>query len=139
MHQIPLSALKPGTILRVTSNRVPVVKHWGVVDWFQDENGQPRMWHSQKGDSLRCTPFAAFSSGQPLCEVVWVPDSLELQNSIIWRLRSKEGLRWNLAEANCEQVVRWALEGKSRSEQLEFGALAILIGLAVGLVWARAK
>lgn len=139
MDIIPLWALKPGTILRVTSTRLSVVKHWGVVDWFQDENGQPRMWHSQKRDALRCTSFAEFSGGQPQCEVVWVPETREQQCSIIYRLRSREGLRWNLAEANCEQVVRWALEGKPKSEQLEFGMVAVFIGLVVGLVWAGAK
>lgn len=133
MLEIPSNRFLPGTILTVRSTRFPAIKHWGVVDWQLDENGQPGMWHSQKADVLRCTDYLYFSSGQP-CEVLWVPKTREQQNYIIERLRSKTGLSWNLAGANCEQVVRWALEGRPRSQQLEVGFAITLIALFVGLV-----
>ncbi len=133
MLQIPSTSFLPGTILTVRSSRFPVIKHFGVVDWQLDDNGQPSMWHSQKSDVLRCTNYLYFSSGQP-CEVLWIPQSREQQTYVIERLRSKTGLPWNLAQANCEQVVRWALEGRPRSKQLEVGFAMTLFALLVGLV-----
>jgi hypothetical protein len=126
----------PGTILTVRSTRFPAIKHWGVVDWQLDDSGQPGMWHSQKSDVLRCTDYTYFSSGEP-CEVLWVPQSREQQTYIIERLRSKAGLPWHLATANCEQVVRWALEGKPRSGQLEVGFMLTVFALGVGLVASK--
>jgi hypothetical protein len=133
MTQVPSNGFLPGTILTVRSTRFPAIKHWGVVDWLLDENGQPSMWHSQKSDVLRRTDHLYFSSGQP-CEVLWVPQTREQQTYIIERLRSKTGLPWNLARANCEQVVRWALEGRPRSQQLEAGFVLALSAIFVGLV-----
>jgi hypothetical protein len=115
----------PASILRVPSVRFPGVMHWGVADWEFDQVGQRAMWHSQKGDSLRRTDYAYFSSGQPF-HVLWTPQTYEQQVWVIERLRSKEGLPWNLATANCEQVVRWAVEGTARSEQLGVGLLAAI-------------
>lgn len=128
---VPSGDLVPGSILRVASLRFPGVKHWGVVDWEFDENGQRKMWHSQKNDVLRCTNFAYFSSGQPV-EILWVPTGYAQQVWVIERLRSKEGLPWHLATANCEQVVRWAVEGTARSEQLTVGfGIALLAGALI--------
>ena len=105
----------PGRIRRVTSTRFPGVWHWGVEDWWPDVNGQPRMWHAQKGDVMRCTSYAEFSSGQ-LSEIVWTPQTYAERVSVIL-----EGLPWNLSSANCEQVVRWAVEGRAYSVQLAIG------------------
>lgn len=136
MIQIPSNSFVPGSILTVRSTRFPAIKHWGVVDWQLDENGQPRMWHSQKSDVLRCSNYAYFSSGEP-CEVLWIPQTREQQVFIIERLRSKTGLPWNLAQANCEQVVRWAVEGRPHSEQLAVGFAVTLFAVAVGLAASR--
>src|SRR5712691_3776486 len=118
----------PGRIRRVASTRFPGVWHWGVEDWWPDVNGQPHMWHTQKGDVLRCTSHAEFSSGQP-SHVVWTPQTYAERVSVIQRLQSIEGLPWNLSSANCEQVVRWAVEGRAYSVQLAFGvAIAFFAG-----------
>ena len=130
IQSVPSENLVPGSILRVASLRLPGVKHWGVVDWAFDENWQRKMWHSQKADVLRSTNFAYFSSGLPV-EILWVPATYEQQVWVIERLRSKEGLPWHLATANCEQVVRWAVEGTPRSEQLTVGVWAALLAGAL--------
>jgi len=87
------------------------------------------MWHAQKNDVLRCTSYAEFSFGQP-SEIVWTPQTYAHQVSVIQRLQSIEGTPWNLATANCEQVVRWTVEGRAYSEQLNAGvAIAALVGV----------
>jgi len=129
----PSDAILPASILRVPSMRFPGVMHWGVADWDFDEIGQRAMWHSQKGDCLRRTDYAYFSSGQPF-QLLWTPQNYDQQVWVIQRLRSKEGLPWNLATANCEQVVRWAVEGTARSEQLGVGLLAATAAGAVILL-----
>ncbi len=132
MNEIPIASLRPGTVLTVSSTRFPLVRHWGVVGYGRDYKGCPRVWHSQKSDTLRCTDFEFFSSGQQ-CNIERVLDR-QLAHSVIERLKSKEGLPWHLTQANCEMVVRWAIEDKPRSQQLEVGALAVLavvVGIAV--------
>lgn len=136
MIRKPANSFIPGSILTVRSTRFTAIKHWGVVDWQFDENGQPRMWHSQKSDVLRCTDYAYFSSGEP-CEELWIPKTRDQQRLIIERLRSKTGLPWHLTAANCEQVVRWAIDGSPRSGQLEVGFALTLLAVAVGVTAFR--
>jgi len=133
MNEIPFPSLKPGTILTVRSTQLPLVKHWGVVAYGRDQQGQPRIWHSQKSDVLRCTDFEQFSARQA-CEIVWTPQNAEQAHQVLQRLESKQGLRWHLTQANCEMVVRWAVEGRAVSHQLGFGTLVaagIVIAVAV--------
>jgi hypothetical protein len=123
MNHVSLKTLTPGTILKVRSVRFPAVMHWGVVGYGQDLNGYPVVWHSQKSDTLRCTDFLSFSAGQT-CAIFRTPSNSYEAYSIITRLRSKEGLSWHLTKANCEMVVRWAVQDKAVSDQLAVGALA---------------
>jgi len=127
----------PGRIRRVASTRFPGVMHWGVEDWWPDMNGQPRMCHAQKGDVLRCTSYAEFSSGQP-SHIVWTPQTYAQRVSVIQRLQSIEGLPWNLSSANCEQVVRWAVEGRAYSDQLAVGVAIAFFAGAAALLASRA-
>ena len=71
MNEVPIENLRPGTVLTVRSTRMPAVMHWGVIGYGRDSKGYPLVWHSQKSDCLRCTPFDGFSAGQP-CEILQV-------------------------------------------------------------------
>ena len=130
MSEIPVESLKPGTVLRVRSLQFPLVMHWGVVGYGRDSQGHPRVWHSQKSDVVRCTDFEEFSAVQS-CEILWVPANPGETHRVIQRLQSKEGLPWHLTQANCEMVVRWAVENNAVSHQLGFGALAVIGIVAV--------
>lgn len=131
MSIVAIERLTPGTVLTVRSTRMPAVQHWGVVGYGSDYRGYPFVWHSQKSDCLRCTEFEEFSSGQP-CEILRVltpPEGMR----VIQRLESKQGLPWHFTQANCEMVVRWAVEDQPVSGQLAVGALAALFiaGIAI--------
>jgi len=129
---VPDASQLAGRIRRVPST-IPGVWHWGVEGWSRDVNGEPTIWHAEKNDVLRCTTYAEFSCGQP-SEILWTPQTYEQQVSVIQRLQSIEGLPWNLATANCEQVVRWAVEGRAHSEQLTAGiAIVGVVGLVAFL------
>lgn len=130
-QRIPLMSLPPGTVVKVRSTRFPAIMHWGVVGYGHDRHGYPVVWHSQKSDTLRCTDWWAFSAGQS-CEVerFVTPQQAQL---IIQRLRSRQGLHWHLTAANCEMIVRWAVENNFVSYQLNFGVLALL---AAGALYA---
>ena len=117
----------PGRIRRVPIAEWPGFWHWGIEGWRRDVNGQPTMWHSPKGGAVRCTTYEDFSRGQ-VSEILWTPETHEQQVSVLDRIKSIQGLPWHLTAANCEQVVRWAVDGKPRSEQLEH------VGLFAGLV-----
>jgi len=133
---IPVNQLRPGTALRVPCG-ILGIKHWGVVGYGNDSDGNPLVWHSQKSDVLRVTSFLEFSGGQ-ICDIVWVPQNTRQAQRVIQRLKSQEGRPWHLTEANCEMVVRWAIEDKAVSEQLAFGALAAIAIVAVIAVAASA-
>ena len=45
---------------------------------------------------------------------------------MIQRLESQQGLPWHLTKANCEMVVRWAVEDKAESKQLTIGLIVTL-------------
>jgi len=134
MRDIAISSLTPGTVLRVRSAQFPGVMHWGVTGYGRDAKGFPRVWHSQKSDALRCTDFEEFSLGQH-CEVLWVPPNRLQARRVIERLQANEGLPWHLTNANCEMVVRWAVEDKPVSRQLEIGFLCAM-GIAALAVFA---
>lgn len=138
MNEVRVENLVPGTVLRIRSTRFPAVMHWGVVGYGRDINSYPRVWHSQKSDTLRCTDFLEFSAGQT-CQIVWVPANAWQVSNVIARLQSKEGLPWHLTQANCEMVVRWAVEDKAVSGQLAVGAvLAVLAVVAVAVLASSA-
>lgn len=127
----------PGRIRRVPIVGWPGLWHWGIEGWRRDVNGQPAMWHSPKGGAVRCTTYAEFSCGQP-SEILWTPQTYDQQVSVLQRIKSIEGMPWHLTTANCEQVIRWAVEGTARSEQLESGFLAAMFaGIVILLASAR--
>lgn len=129
-NQIPATRLKPGTALAVQSDIFGVM-HWGIVGYGHDSQGNPFVWHSQKADSLRATPFLEFSGGQSP-QIQWIPQNDPQARRVIQKLSSKEGLPWHLTKANCEMVVRWAIEDKPISHQLVFGAvLAVAVAAVV--------
>ena len=124
----------PGRIRRVPIAEWPGLWHWGIEGWQRDANGQPSVWHSPKGEAVKCSAYVDFARGQ-VSEILWTPETYEQQVSVLERIKSIRGLPWHLTTANCEQVVRWAVEGKPRSEQLEVGFLA---GLFAAIVLALA-
>jgi hypothetical protein len=106
LNQIPANQLQPGTDLRTSSAKYPLM-HWGVVGYGKDSRGLPRVWHSQKSDTLRCTSYHEFCASQ-ICEIVRFPQNPQEARRVIQRMQSNEGLPWHLTQANCEMVVRWA-------------------------------
>jgi hypothetical protein len=133
MYVIEDGSHVPGRVRSVPSTRLLGVRHWGVEGWDRDASGQPTIWHAQKNDVLRCTNYAEFSGGQP-SKIEASPVNYAQQISVIQRLQSIEGLRWNLATANCEQIVRWAYEGKAHSEQLAAGVAVAVFAGVMGLL-----
>jgi hypothetical protein len=117
----------PGTILKVRSTRFPAIDHYGGVDWYLDDAGRPAIWHAPKNDVFRCTAYAEFSSSE-IPEVVWIPRSYEQQVAATERFKALEGTPWNLFRTNCEQQIRWAIEGTPYSTQLGAGILIAALG-----------
>jgi hypothetical protein len=126
----------PGTILKINSTRFPGVGHYGGVDWSLDETGRPMIWHAQKHDVFRRTNFADFTSSE-IPEVVRTPQCYEQQVVAIERFRLLEGTPWTLFQTNCEQQIRWAVEGEAHSTQLNAGLLIASLGAA--LLWTTPK
>ena len=125
----------PGRIRKVRST-IPGVWHWGVEGWDRGADGHPRIWHAQKNGVLRCTSYGEFSN-RAASEIVWTPQTYAQRVSVIQRLESIEGLRWNLFNANCEQIVRWAVEGRPYSGQLVAGVAVFCLVGAVALISSK--
>lgn len=136
MIYLNLDGYLPGTILKVRSPNFPNVYHYGGADWEVDPTGNPFMWHAQKNGVFQRTTFCEFSTGL-VPEIDRTPQSREEQNQFIGRFRMLEGTRWNLLQANCEQQIRWAIEGRAYSTQLNGGLLALVsVAAIVGLAKA---
>jgi hypothetical protein len=130
-HLINPSDHLPGRIRRVPIPGWKGVWHWGIEGWTLDENGQPTIWHSTKGGTVCCTNYLDFSSAQP-SETLWSPSTKHQQVIVLARIKTLQGLPWRLTTANCEHVVRWAVEGTARSQQVDIGmATGLLVGVLV--------
>jgi len=125
----------PGRIRVVPIPEWPGLWHWGLEDWHKDGPGMPMMWHSPKGGRVSCTAYVDFDRGSQFSRFLWTPETYEQQVSVLQRIESIQGLPWHLTAANCEQVVRWAVEGKPRSMQLEVGFFTA-VGAALLLAFA---
>jgi Lecithin retinol acyltransferase len=130
--------LVPGSVARFKSKRYGyLLYHWGVIDWPDPIFRDLRAIHSEKDSVVKTTSLAEFSEGENL-EIIWIPQTAQQQNSMLQRMHSLEGKPYDLFVANCEQVVNWALTGKSFSGQLRLATLLVL-GVATLAVATRSQ
>lgn len=65
----------------------------------------------------------------------WTPEDYSTQEAVLARAESQLGRRYNLFNANCEDLVNWIITGKARSPQRENAfALTIVAGLVLALL-----
>ena len=117
----------PGAVIRVFSKRRGVW-HFGILG-----TSWGTVWHASKDrGQFVLTTFDEFAEGQPDA-YTWIPDSSEVQQAVLARAASQQGKRYNLLNANCEDLVTWIVTGKARSPQRE---TAVALSLALSFVLA---
>ena len=115
----------PGTVLAVPSD-VPSVFHFVMVEFIDFLAGVEWAIHSTPGIGVARVPLDAVIAGKPVT-VRSTPRTPEEAEQIVLQMQRLIGHLYNLIEANCEHVTRYAATGEWKSEQL----LAVQIGLLI--------
>lgn len=115
----------PGTVLAVPSD-VPSVSHFVMVEFIDFLTGVERAIHSMPGIVVARVPLDAVITGKPVT-VRWTPRTPEEAEETVLRMQRLVNHPYDLIEANCEHVTRFAATGEWKSEQV----LAVQIGLLI--------
>jgi hypothetical protein len=77
-------------------------------------------------------PLAHIIRGKRV-QTYWMPRTLPEGEAAILRMQSLLGYPYDLIEANCEHVIRWAVTGQWRSDQVSMVKVGLLAAGAVAL------
>lgn len=125
---------KPGTVLRIQSD-VPLVFHFAMVEFLNLHSGLESAIHNTPDTGVAWAFLDEVAGTRPV-EVYWEPQTPEQGIAAIMRMRSLIGMPYDLIEANCEHVMRWAVTGEWRSEQVCVVKAALLVAGAVAVAAA---
>lgn len=125
----------PGTVLTVPSDVKPF-KHFLMVEFINFHTGQEMALHSMPGVGVARAPLLEIV-GTKRVTVHWSPPTPEDGEAAVLRTQELIGHPYDLVQANCEHVIRWAITGEWESKQVSgVGGAAIfgaLLGIAVSL------
>jgi hypothetical protein len=119
----------PGTVLVIPSD-VPPFVHFVMVEFVDFNTGVEYAIHNMRGNGVTRAPLDDVISGRPV-RVWWTPPTREVGEAAIVRMQSVIGHRYHVTEANCEHVIRWAVTGEWKSEQVSAVKVGLLIAGAV--------
>lgn len=121
----------PGTVLVIPSD-VPPFVHFVMVEFIDCNTGVEYAIHNMPGIGVARTPLDDAISGKPV-QVWWSPPTREAGEAAVLRMQSVIGYSYDLIQANCEHVVRWAVTGEWKSEQVSAVQIGLLIAGAVAI------
>ena len=122
----------PGTVLQIPSD-VPFVFHFVMVEFINFHTDVELGIHNMPGIGVAWTPLDQVT-GTKSVEVSWEPQTPEQGLAAIMRMRSLIGMPYHLFEANCEHVIRWAVTGEWRSEQVSTLGMGLFVAAVVAAV-----
>ena len=119
----------PGTVLMIPSD-VPPFFHFVMVEFIDFHTGVEWAIHNMPGIGVARAPLDDVIGGKRL-RVWWSPRTAEEGEAAVMRMQSLIGYPYDLIEANCEHVIRWAVTGEWRSEQVSVVKAGVLVAGAV--------
>jgi hypothetical protein len=123
----------PGTVLVLESN-FPGALHFLMVEYLDFNTGIEWAIHNMPGVGVTWVPLDEAIAGKRVKACI-VPSNPE---EAIARMQSLIGHPYDLIQANCEHVIRWAVTGVWESKQVSGVMIALLIaGAAVALKAAK--
>jgi hypothetical protein len=121
----------PGTVLAVPSN-VPSVSHFVMVEFINFLTGVEWAIHSMPGIGVARVPLDAIIARKPVT-VRSTPHTPEEAEQIVLQMQRLIGHPYDLIEANCEHVTRFAATGQWKSEQVSAVQIGLLVAGAVAI------
>ncbi|MFZ0519978.1 MAG: hypothetical protein WAL95_03080 [Candidatus Acidiferrales bacterium] len=121
----------PGTVLVIPSD-VPPFVHFVMVEFVDFNTGVEYAIHNMPGIGVARALLDDVIGGKPV-RAWWMPPTREAGEAAILRLRSLIGHPYHITEANCEHVIRWAVTGVWKSEQVSAVQIGLLIAGAVAV------
>jgi hypothetical protein len=120
-----------GTVL-VLSSDVPPFLHFVMVEFVDFHTGTEWAIHNMPSSGVTRVPLDEVI-GTKFVRHYWTPSTARDGEAAVLRMQSLIGHPYDLIEANCEHVIRWAVTGEWESEQVSSfkkglifaGALAI--------------
>jgi hypothetical protein len=123
-----------GTVLVIPSD-VPPFLHFVMVDFKDFHSGAEMAIHNMPEVGVARARLDDVIGGKHVT-MRWMPSTREDGESAILRMQSLVGRRYDLVEANCEHVIRWAVTGEWKSEQVETVQIGLVIAAAVAMASA---
>ena len=122
----------PGTALVIPSD-VPPFVHFVMVEFVNFHTGLESAIHSMPGMGVTRAVLDDVIGGKPV-RIYWAPRTPDEGEAAILRMQSLLGHPYDLTEANCEHVIRWAVTAEWRSEQVSAVRAGLLMAVAVAAV-----
>ena len=121
----------PGTVLAIPSD-VPFIFHFVMVEFIDFLTGVEWAIHSMPGVGVTRVPLDDLIAGKT-ANVSSTPNTAEEGEEAVLQMQRLIGHPYDLIEANCEHVIRWAVTGEWKSDQLSMVKVGLLAAGAVAL------
>jgi len=121
----------PGTVLAIPSD-IPPFYHFVMIEFVDFHTGVEWAIHNLPGIGVARSPLDGVIQGKRVT-ILWNPPSPESGEAAILRMQSLIGRRYDIVESNCEHVIRWAVTGEWKSEQVSAVKAGLLLAGAVAI------
>jgi hypothetical protein len=122
----------PGTVLVIPSD-VPPFEHFLIVEFINFHTWIEYAIHSMPSIGVARAPLDEVIGFKPV-KVYWQPQTPEQSEAAVLRMQRLVGHPYDLAQANCEHVIRWAITGEWKSQQVSNVAAGVLIAGAFAVL-----
>jgi hypothetical protein len=103
-----------------------------MVDFVNFHNSEQMAIHSMPGTGVTKASFGDLIAGKAV-KVYSRPRSHQDGSMAVLRMQSLIGHSYDLIESNCEHVIRWAITGEWRSDQVSVVRTGLVFAGAVAL------
>ena len=122
----------PGTVLVIPSD-VPPFEHFLMVEFINFHTWVEYAIHNMPVIGVARAPLDEVIGGKPV-KIYWQPKTPEDGEAAVLRMQSLIGHPYDLIQANCEHVIRWATTGEWKSQHVSSVAAGVLVAGALGVL-----
>ena len=121
----------PGTVLTIPSDFPPFV-HFVMVEFVDFHTATEVAIHSMPDSGVTRASLNQAIGMKPV-SVYWTPQTPEDGEAAIFRMWELIGRPYHLTQANCEHVIRWAITGEWKSDQVSAVGIGLLVAGAIAI------
>jgi len=120
-----------GSVLVIPSD-FPPFTHFLMTEFLDFHTGVEWAIHNMPGIGVARAPLEHIIRGKHV-QAYWIPQTFQDGEAAILRMQSLLGYPYDLIEANCEHVIRWAMTGQWKSNQVSMVRAGLLAAGAVAV------